>query len=118
MYSHINTPNYLNEKLDDVYDIIVSNPPYIGTSEEEEIPLSVKNFEPKIALFAPPESVLAFYEKIAEDCKNHLSEKGMIFLEINQKLGQQTLNLFKKTLSKSEILKDLSGNERFIIGNK
>ena len=64
--------DYLNEKLNDVYDIIVSNPPYIGTSEEEEIPLSVKNFEPKIALFAPPESVLAFYEKIAEDCKNHL----------------------------------------------
>jgi len=94
--------DYLNEKLDDVYDIIVSNPPYIGTSEEEEIPLSV----------------LAFYEKIAEDCKNHLSEKGMIFLEINQKLGQQTLNLFKKILSKREILKDLSGNERFIIGNK
>ena len=52
--------DYLNEKLDDVYDIIVSNPPYIGTSEEEEIPLSVKNFEPKTALFAPPESVLAF----------------------------------------------------------
>ena len=110
--------DYLNELLDDVYDIIVSNPPYIGASEEEEIPLSVKNFEPKIALFAPPESVLAFYEKIAEDCKNHLSEKGMIFLEINQKLGQQTLNLFKKILSKSKILKDLSGNERFIIGNK
>ena len=55
--------DYLNEKLDEIYDIIVSNPPYIDVFEREEIPYSVKNFEPNIALFAPENRVLAFYEK-------------------------------------------------------
>lgn len=109
--------DYLRESLDDIYDIIVSNPPYIDTEEENEIPFSVKNFEPNIALFAPQNLTLAFYEKIAQDAEKHLSPNGFIFLEINQKLGQETLNLFKK-FSENQLLKDLSKNERFIISKK
>ena len=45
--------DYLNEKLDDVYDIIISNPPYIGIEENVEIEDSVKGFEPNLALFSP-----------------------------------------------------------------
>jgi len=110
--------DYLNEKLDEIYDIIVSNPPYIDVLEKEEISYSVKNFEPNIALFAPENRVLAFYEKIAKDSENHLKKEGSVFLEINQKLGKETLQLFQDVLTKSELVKDLSENDRFVIGEK
>ncbi len=110
--------DFLNEKVVGIYDVIISNPPYIGIDEEHEIADSVKTFEPKTALFSPTENALIFYKKIAETCKNHLSENGMVFLEINQKLGQETLNIFKDILPESRLIKDISGNDRFIFGVK
>ena len=110
--------DYLQENLTEVYDVVISNPPYIGIEEEDEIADSVKEFEPKMALFSPTSNALIFYEKIAQDCKNHLAENGLIFLEINQKLGKETLELFTDVLSEAELMKDLSGNERFVWGRK
>ena len=110
--------NYLQENLSEVYDVIISNPPYIGMDEESEIADSVKEFEPKMALFSPTSNALIFYEKIADDCKNHLAENGMVFLEINQKLGNETKALFKDVLSKVYLVKDISGNGRFVWGKK
>ncbi len=115
--------DYLNEVFDssqtdnEVYDIIISNPPYIGIEENIEIEDSVKGFEPNLALFSPTSDALIFYRKIAEDCKNHLSENGMVFLEINQKLGKETLELFLN-FSESVLLKDISGNDRMIFARK
>ena len=110
--------NYLEENLSEVYDIIISNPPYIGMDEETDIADSVKEFEPKVALFSPTSNALIFYEKIADDCKNHLAENGMVFLEINQKLGEETKALFTDVLSKVYLVKDISGNDRFVWGKK
>ena len=110
--------DYLNQNLTEVYDIIISNPPYIGIEEEDEIADSVKEFEPKMALFCPTSNALIFYEKIAEDCKNHLNDTGLVFLEINQKLGKETLELFKDVLKEAELMKDLSGNDRIVWGRK
>ncbi len=109
--------DFLNENLEENFDIIISNPPYIGKEEESEIENSVKNFEPKIALFSPTSDALIFYRKIAEFAKTHLKESGMIFLEINQKLGFETLDLFQG-FKKSELMKDISGNERIIFVRK
>lgn len=109
--------DYLNENLADNFDVIISNPPYIGKNEISEIESSVKNFEPNIALFSPTEDALEFYIKIAKDCEKHLKKGGLLFLEINQKLGEETLALFKDFFH-SELLKDLSGNDRFIYGIK
>ena len=110
--------NYLQENLSEVYDVIISNPPYIGMDEESEIADSVKEFEPKMALFSPTSNALIFYEKIADDCKNHLAENGMVFLEINQKLGEETKALFTDVLSEVYLVKDISGNDRFVWGKK
>ena len=109
--------DYLNENLDGLFDVIISNPPYIGKSEISEIENSVKNFEPNIALFSPTEDALIFYIKIAKDCEKYLNKGGLMFLEINQKLGTETLELFQN-LSHAELLEDLSGNDRFIFGIK
>jgi len=109
--------DYLNLALEGTFDVIISNPPYIGLDEDHEISNSVKDFEPKIALFSPVADPLIFYRKIASDAQNTLHENGLIFLEINQKLGQETLDLFKH-FSQSELLKDLSDNNRFVAVRK
>ncbi|MBW7674733.1 peptide chain release factor N(5)-glutamine methyltransferase [Chryseobacterium chendengshani] len=110
--------DYLNYNLNEMYDVIISNPPYIGIEEEREIDDSVKGFEPKMALFSPTSDALIFYRKIAEDAKKYLNKNGLFFLEINQKLGQQTLELYQNSFLKAELIKDLSGNDRFIFGIK
>ncbi|UTX49805.1 peptide chain release factor N(5)-glutamine methyltransferase [Chryseobacterium sp. MA9] len=109
--------DYLNLELIESYDIIISNPPYIGIEEEIEIADSVKEFEPKMALFSPTADALIFYKKIAEDAKKHLNKDGLLFLEINQKLGPETLELYQY-FSNVQLLKDLSENDRFIYGRK
>ena len=107
--------DYLNSHLPEIFDVIISNPPYIGTEEEIDIENSVKDFEPMMALFAPENDVLSFYRKIANDTETSLSNEGFVFLEINQKLGPETLELYKHKLSEAHLLKDISGNNRFIV---
>lgn len=109
--------DYLNTQLTEEYDVIISNPPYIGIEEETEIEYSVKGFEPKMALFSPTSDALIFYKKIAEDSREHLKKNGLLFLEINQKLGSETLELYQH-FTNAQLLKDLSENDRFIYGKK
>lgn len=115
---HFIHADYLNEHLNQVYEVIISNPPYIGINEESEIEDSVKGFEPMMALFSPNENALVFYEKIAKDCEKYLNPGGLVFLEINQKLGPVTAELFKKVLTEVFLVKDISGNDRFVWGRK
>lgn len=110
--------DYLNFELNQNFDIIISNPPYIGVDEEQEIEYSVKGFEPTMALFSPTSDALIFYRKIAEDSKKYLNKEGFLFLEINQKLGSETLELYVNDFSEALLVKDLSGNDRFVFGQK
>lgn len=110
--------DYLNYDLNENFDIMISNPPYIGIDEQDEIDDSVKGFEPTMALFSPTSDALIFYRKIAEDAQKFLSDNGLLFLEINQKLGPETLELYKENFSEALLIKDLSGNDRFIFGRK
>lgn len=109
--------DYLNAELTENLDVIISNPPYIGVDEETDIAESVKEFEPKMALFSPTSDALIFYRKIAEDATKYLSENGLVFLEINQKLGNETLELFDN-FSESQLIKDISGNDRIVFARK
>ncbi|MBP2615295.1 peptide chain release factor N(5)-glutamine methyltransferase [Chryseobacterium jejuense] len=121
IYHHLDVQfihaDYLNTRLIEEYDIIISNPPYIGIEEETEIENSVKGFEPTMALFSPTSDALIFYRKIAEDSREYLKCDGLLFLEINQKLGPETLELYNY-FSNVQLLKDLSENDRFIYGRK
>ncbi|MEI3789582.1 MULTISPECIES: peptide chain release factor N(5)-glutamine methyltransferase [unclassified Chryseobacterium] len=110
--------DYLNFELTESYDIIISNPPYIGIEEEIEIADSVKESEPKMALFSPVQDALIFYRKIAADSKQHLKDNGLLFLEINQKLGPETLDLYTDSFAEAQLIKDLSENDRLIFGRK
>lgn len=100
---------------DSTFDVIVSNPPYIMKSEQEEMEENVLNHEPEIALFVTDEDPLIFYRHIGLFAIKHLNEDGQLFLEINQALGKETVQLLKEIGFKTvELRKDLSGKNRLI----
>lgn len=100
------------------WDIIVSNPPYIGESEASDMDDLVTHHEPSLALFAPDDDVLVFYRMILELAKSQLVKGGKVYLEINQKWGPETLKLYTDAGFKTRLLKDLSGNDRFVVAEK
>ena len=105
-------------ELDDMYDIIVSNPPYVRASEIKEIKNNVLKNEPHIALFVEDNNPLIFYAKITELAKNYLTKNGVLFFEINQYLGKETVELIKlKGFNKIQLKKDIFGHDRIIIAS-
>lgn len=97
------------------FDIIVSNPPYIETDTIKTLSEEVKN-EPIIALDGGKDG-LDFYRKISKKAKNYLNKGGYLAFEIgyNQKIDVEKLlkeNEYKNIYSR----KDLSGNDRIVVG--
>jgi release factor glutamine methyltransferase len=98
-----------------VFDIIVSNPPYIKKSEDQAMAPNVLKYEPHVALFVPDEDALKFYKAITHFAETHLYVNGSIFVEINEALGAQVTDLFKQSGFKNVMLKkDLQGKDRMI----
>ncbi|WP_139959525.1 peptide chain release factor N(5)-glutamine methyltransferase [Flavicella sediminum] len=109
----IKTDILATEALTQKFDVIVSNPPYVRELEKEEIQNNVLNNEPHAALFVPDDNALVFYKKIAELAKTHLKPKGVLYFEINQYLGAETLNLLEELgFTQNELRKDIFGNHR------
>lgn len=106
------------EDLGTSYDIIVSNPPYVRELEKKEMHANVLDYEPSLALFVPDDNPLLFYEKIAEIAAQNLTEEGTLYFEINQYLGQQTLEMLHKKGFKALLRKDLNDNDRMIRAGK
>jgi release factor glutamine methyltransferase len=97
------------------YNIIVSNPPYIPESEGSSMHPNVVDYEPHEALFVSDEDPLRFYTAIAEFAFLHLVRPGSLYLEINERFGNQLKVLLLSTgFDKVEILKDIHGKDRFI----
>lgn len=98
------------------YDIIVSNPPYVCNYEKQEMRPNVLQFEPHLALFIDTdENPLQFYIAIAKFAQLHLTEKGAIYCEINETLGNETAQMFQSYgFSNTQIIKDLFGKDRFV----
>lgn len=95
-------------------DLIVSNPPYIKASERDSMHPNVVDFEPATALFVPDQDALIFYKAIRNFSETHLSPNGKIYLEINQQLGREVLQLFNNGHFSAVLQKDLQGNDRMI----
>jgi release factor glutamine methyltransferase len=104
-----------SKKIPQGLDIIVSNPPYVRELEKAEIKNNVLKNEPHLALFVTNEDPLIFYDKIADFAKQQLSKDGLLFFEINQYLGKDTVALLhNKGFKNIELRKDLFGNDRMI----
>ncbi|GEO08621.1 peptide chain release factor N(5)-glutamine methyltransferase [Segetibacter aerophilus] len=97
------------------YNIIVSNPPYVKQSEQNSMRNNVLKFEPTIALFVPNEDALLFYKAIVKFAKAHLKTEGSVYVEINEALGKDVVNLFKGSGFTEVILKkDMQGKDRMV----
>jgi release factor glutamine methyltransferase len=102
-------------RLSTKLDIIVSNPPYVRNLEKEEIKKNVLEYEPHLALFVEDNDALLFYRKIAQLAKESLTENGLLFFEINQYLGKETVELLEQLGFKNiELRKDIYGNDRMV----
>lgn len=103
------------EDLSQYFDIIVSNPPYVRNLEKEEIKKNVLDYEPHLALFVEDTDALLFYRKIAQLALKNLAPNGLLFFEINQYLGKETVELLENFVFKNiELKKDIYGNDRMI----
>jgi release factor glutamine methyltransferase len=98
-----------------LFDIIISNPPYIPVHEKEKLGKNVTDFEPHLALFVPGNSPLVFYEKIAAFGRDHLLPNGKIYLEIHEDFAKETAALFMKNYQTVMIKKDMYGKERMLL---
>ncbi|MDF3821660.1 peptide chain release factor N(5)-glutamine methyltransferase [Leptospira sp. 96542] len=99
------------------FDLIVSNPPYIPVSEKSEIMDDVLLYEPHLALFV--EDFVSFHRTLVTGCFNKIKENGTCILETHPNLIQTLISIVKEVgFTKSEIIKDSSGKDRFLIFQK
>jgi release factor glutamine methyltransferase len=104
---------------DIVFDIIVSNPPYVAENEKQEMEKNVLDFEPPEALFVSDDFPLVFYDRIADIALQKLKKKGKLYFEINRLYGREIVEMLKnKGFSQVELKKDISGNDRMIRARK
>jgi release factor glutamine methyltransferase len=100
-------------------EIIVSNPPYVTVSEKLSMNDNVLKHEPHLALFVPDNDPLIFYRVIAEKGFAALKRDGQIIMEINERFGIETADIFiKKGFKEVRILKDLQNKDRIISARK
>ena len=98
-----------------LYDVIVSNPPYIAEKEKSQMEHNVLDWEPSIALFVPDEDPLLFYRRIAQLGGSMLKKGGSLYYEINQAYGQETMEMLASMGYQSiELRKDVWGNDRMV----
>jgi len=100
-----------------LFDIIVSNPPYIPLKEKEKLDKNVVDHEPHAALFVPDSNPLLFYEKIAKFGRSHLNYNGKIYLETHEDYAKEVAALFKANYREVLVKKDLFGKERMVIAS-
>ena len=102
--------------LNEQFDLILSNPPYISADEWALMDQSVREYEPKLALFAENQG-LAIYQKIAEQAKTRLAPQGKIFLEIGFQQGQAVTEIFQAAFPEKQVTvhQDLAGQDRLVV---
>lgn len=105
----------LFENVDEKFDLIVSNPPYIPLSEKATIQKEV-TFDPELALFTKDAKGLEFYEKIIKEAKNYLNKNGYLLFEMGIDQSKEIKKLLETNGYKNiEIIKDLAEIDRAAI---
>ena len=105
------------DAIDGIFDLIISNPPYIGLIEKETISDEVIKYDPEIALFAGNEGLDA-YKRIIPNLAEYLKPDGFVVLEIGASQSNQVKNMMNAVgFANTKIVKDLSGKDRLIAIN-
>ncbi len=121
-YLTLEKNNILDNTDDDglpVFDIIISNPPYIPLKDKVEMDSVVLDHEPHIALFVDNEDPLKFYKAILTFSNYHLKRGGMIFFETHADFAKDVVCLMEQfDFENVEIKKDMYGKDRIVFGRK
>lgn len=108
-------PFRTGDSLEEDFDVIVSNPPYVMEKEKAEMEKNVLDYEPQLALFVSDNDPLIYYRNIARFAEQKLKKKGYLYFEINSKLGNEVVEMLRLLEFKNvELIQDLSGNDRFV----
>ncbi|MDB5019500.1 MAG: prmC [Pedobacter sp.] len=111
-FIHADILTYKDEQL---YNVIVSNPPYVKEDEKEFMHQNVLAYEPHLALFVSNEDPLIFYKAIAAFGVTNLADDGFLFFEINEYLGQDVHNMLQENSFRNiKISKDMQGKDRMV----
>lgn len=101
------------------FDLIVSNPPYVMESEKKLMQENVLNYEPHLALFVSDNNPLVFYDTITKHASKILKIGGLLAFEINERFGKEVeMILYKYEFVQTQILKDIHGKDRFVVGER
>lgn len=114
---HFFQADILNWEKNDwpLFDVIVSNPPYVTESEKKLMHKNVLDFEPSNALFVDDTDPLLFYRTIAQFALEKLNPNGKIYFEINENFGPETKNMLAGFgFTKIDIVTDIHGKNRFV----
>ena len=104
----------LFSNIQDKFDIIVSNPPYIAHDDKKTIKENVLNYDPHLALFAGEEGMY-FYRNIIEKSRPYLNEKGIMFFEIGYDQKEKIITLGENNKFETVVYKDINGRDRIAI---
>jgi release factor glutamine methyltransferase len=100
-----------NEK----FDMIVSNPPYVLSSDADYMSQHVLNFEPHTALFVPDHDALLFYNRIIELSKTNLAKGGVVLCEMHEsKKNEMEQLLLSQHINNFQFYNDMQGKVRFL----
>jgi len=106
------------ERLEEKFDIIVSNPPYITNKEKALMHANVLDYEPHLALFVEDTEPLLFYNAIADFANIHLNEQGRLYFEINEYFGKEVKEMLtNKKFKNVNIVKDINEKDRIVYCN-
>lgn len=99
--------------------IIVSNPPYVRSSERNLMHRNVLDFEPRDAIFVDDSDPLVFYKALTRIAGESLAPGGKLYAEINEAFGESMIKLLKESgFSEVQLIKDLNGKDRIIKGTR
>ncbi len=105
----------VSQRQKGIFDIIVSNPPYVRELEKEAMSANVLDHEPHLALFVKDDDALLFYRKIAELSNGILKPNGSLYFEINESLGSSTKALLEEnSYNNVELKMDIFEKDRMI----
>ena len=113
----INSDIFKNIDSKEKFDVIISNPPYIPIQEKQNLQPEVVLHEPHLALFAEDEKGISFYEKLAFQAKNRLTENGYLAVEIGIYQSADVVKIFNSAGYKEiKVITDFNKIARVILG--
>ena len=113
----LKTFDWEKEVLNEKFDLIISNPPYLSQDEWKISEPEVKNYDPKIALVANDDG-LADLKKIINISQNHLVKNGILALEIGHNQDKELIKVLEPSFREIKNIKDYGGKNRFLVAKK